>query len=32
MLTFVKDFMALVSLTAFGGVALFYVDMIAYLS
>lgn len=32
MLDFVKDFMALVSLTAFGGVALFYVDMITYLS
>lgn len=30
MLTFVKDFMALVSLIAFGGVALFYVDLLTY--
>lgn len=26
----IKDFMALVSLTAFGGVALFYMDFLAY--
>lgn len=32
MLDFVKDFMALVSLTAFGGVSLFYIDMIAYIA
>lgn len=32
MLTFVKDFMALLSLTAFGAVALLYVDMLAYIS
>lgn len=32
MLTFVKDFMALVSLVAFGGVALTYMDMITYLT
>ena len=31
MLAFVKDFMALVSLTAFGGVTIFYFDMITYL-
>lgn len=32
MIAFVKDFMALVSLVAFGGVALCYMDMIAYLA
>jgi hypothetical protein len=31
MLDFVKDFMALVSLTAFGGVTLVYLDMMPYL-
>lgn len=31
MLALVKDFMALVSLTAFGGVMLFYFDMMTYL-
>jgi hypothetical protein len=31
MLDFVKDFMALVSLTAFGGVTLLYLDMMPYL-
>lgn len=28
MLTFVKDFMALVSLTAFGGTAIVYLDLL----
>lgn len=32
MLDFVKDFLALVSLTAFGGVALLYADMIVALA
>ncbi len=31
MLNIVKDFMALASLTAFGGVLLAYMDMLAYL-
>ncbi len=30
MLTFVKDFMSLVSLVAFGGVMLAYMDMLTY--
>lgn len=32
MLTIVKDFMALVSLVAFGGVMLAYIDMLAYIA
>lgn len=32
MLTLVKDFMALVSLTAFCGVMLAYMDMLAYIA
>ncbi len=32
MLAFVKDFLALVSLTAFGGVFMVYLDMLSYVS